>query len=141
MMYKLFKIISILALLILAPVSLQADTLYQELGKAECITKFVTKAVELYHSDERLAFLFEDVNDEYLIEQLEDHMCNLSGGPCNYEGLDMVSAHSGLEITKAEFDIFVEIFIDALEYAEIPHSTRYKLLALLAPMRKDIIHQ
>lgn len=140
-MFKQIKIISITTLLILVPVSLHADTLYKELGEAEGITKFVTKAIELYHSDERLAFLFEDVDDEYLIEQLENQMCELSGGPCTYEGLDMVEVHSGLEITKAEFDIFVEIFIDALEYAEIPHSARYKLLALLAPMRKDIIHQ
>ncbi len=58
-----------------------------------------------------------------------------------YEGPDMVEVHSGMEITEAEFDIFVEIIIDAMELAEISYSARNKLLALLAPMREDIIYQ
>ncbi|MEM6998202.1 MAG: group 1 truncated hemoglobin, partial [Pseudomonadota bacterium] len=95
----------------------------------------------LSHSDERIAFLFEDTDDDELIKQISDQVCFLSKGPCEYEGLDMVEAHSGMEITKAEFDIFVEIVIDAMEFANIPHTARNKLLALLAPMREDIIHQ
>jgi hemoglobin len=117
------------------------DAFYDELGGKEGVRLFVTRAVELYHSDKRIAFLFENTDDEYLIEQIENQMCYLSGGSCEYEGLDMRAAHSGLEITEAEFDIFVELFIDALEYAKVPHTARYKLLAKLAPMREDIIHQ
>ena len=120
---------------------LYAASLYTELGEADGIKKFVTKAVELSHSDKRIAFLFEDTDDEELVKQIEDQMCFLSGGPCEYEGQDMDEVHSGMEITEAEFDIFVEICIDAMEYADIPHSARNKLLALLAPMRKDIIYQ
>jgi hemoglobin len=114
---------------------------YDELGGMEGINKFVTKAVELSHNDERIAFLFEETDDDELIKQLNDQICFLSKGPCEYEGLDMVEAHSGMEITEAEFDIFVELVIDAMEYADIPHTARNKLLALLAPMREDIIHQ
>lgn len=65
----------------------------------------------------------------------------LSGGPCEYEGLGIVEAHSGMEITEAEFDIFVELVIDAMEFADIPHTAHNKLLALLAPMGEDIIYQ
>lgn len=141
MKFRYIKKIFISLILISTSVFIQADTLYKELGGEKGINTFVTKAVELSHSDERIAFLFEDTIDNDLIDQLSDQICFLSKGPCEYEGLDMVEAHSGMEITKAEFDIFVEIVIDAMEFAEIPHSARNKLLALLAPMRKDIIHQ
>lgn len=128
-------------LLVFISSPIHAASLYTELGEEEGINRFVTKAVELSHSDKRIAFLFEDTDDEEFIKVLEEQMCFLSGGPCVYEGQDMVEAHSGLEITEAEFDIFVEIAIDAMEFAGIPHPARNKLLAILAPMREDIIYQ
>ena len=117
------------------------DSLYKDLGGKQGIARLVTKAVELAHSDERIAFQFENADDENLIEQLDDLICELSGGPCSYEGLDMAEAHSGMEITEAEFDVFVERVIDAMEQAGIAHPARNRLLALLSPMREDIIHQ
>lgn len=141
MKLKPIKIISFHFLLACFISYSHADSLYTELGEQNGISRFVAKAVELSHSDKRIAFLFEDTDDTELTKQLEDQICFLSGGPCEYEGLDMVEAHSGMEITEAEFDIFVELVIDAMEYAGIPHTARNKLLALLAPMREDIIHQ
>ena len=118
-----------------------AESLYTELGEEKSIKHFVTKVVALSHNDERIAFLFEETDDAELIKQLESQICFLSSGPCEYEGLDMVEAHSGMEITEAEFDIFVELVIDAMELSGIPHTAINKLLALLAPMREDIIYQ
>lgn len=141
MKIKLINSLFILSSIVICSTTSYAASLYTELGEASGINKFVTKAVELSHNDERIAFLFEDSDDAELIKQISDQICALSDGPCEYDGLDMVEAHSGMEITEAEFDIFVSLVIDAMEFADIPHPTRNKLLALLAPMRKDIIHQ
>jgi len=130
-----------IALLSFVSIPIYAETLYTELGESEGINKFVTKAIEISHADQRIAFLFEDTDDEELKVQISDQICFLSGGPCEYDGQDMDEVHSGMEITEAEFDIFVANFIDAMEYADITHSARNKLLALLAPMREDIINQ
>jgi len=119
----------------------KGDALFQDLGGKEGIARFVSAAVSLSHNDPRIAFLFEDADDANLTAQLEDQICALSGGPCEYEGQDMVEAHSGMEITEAEFDIFVELVLDAMEQSGISHSARNRLLALLAPMREDVIHQ
>ena len=141
MKIKLINALFLLSSIVVCSTASYAASLYTELGEDRGINKFVTKAVELSHNDERIAFLFEDSDDEELIKQISDQICALSDGPCEYDGLDMVEAHSGMEITEAEFDIFVSLVIDAMEFADIPHPTRNKLLALLAPMRKDIIHQ
>ena len=119
----------------------KGDALFQDLGGKEGIARFVSAVVALAHQDPRIGFLFEDADDENLIAQLEDQICALSGGPCEYEGQGMVEAHSGMEISEAEFDIFVELVIDAMEQSGISHSARNRLLALLAPMREDVIYQ
>jgi hemoglobin len=117
------------------------DSLYRALGGEDGIERLIGKTVELAHEDPRIAFMFEDADDGNLIEQLEDQICELSGGPCEYTGLDMEEAHSGMEITEAEFDVFVERVIDAMEETGVPHPARNRLLALLAPMREQVIHQ
>jgi len=123
-----------------APVN-KGGALFQDLGGKDGIARFVSTAVSLAHHDPRIGFLFEDADDETLTQQLEDQICALSGGPCKYEGQNMAEAHSGMEITEAEFDVFVELVTDAMEQSGISHSARNRLLALLAPMREDVIHQ
>jgi len=123
------------------PTPKRGDTLFQQLGGEIGVDQLVVATLQRVHSDERIAFLFEDIDETNLVEQLYDQICYLSGGPCTYDGLDMRDAHAGMAITKREFDIFVQLFVDAMEQQQIPFSAQNKLLALLAPMRPDIVHQ
>lgn len=117
------------------------NSLYLQLGGEVGIDELVVDAIHRIHQHERLAFLFEDVDFTNLVEQIRDQICYLSGGPCTYEGLSMTEVHAGQDITKAEFDIFVKLFRDAMDNRKIPFSAQNKLLAKLAPMRPDIIRQ
>lgn len=119
----------------------QDDSLYRQLGSDIGIDNIVVTALQLLHNDERISFLFEDIEEANLIKQLNDQLCFLSGGPCTYEGLSMEEAHAGMALTEAEFDVFVEIFIDAMKANNVPFAAQNKLLAMLAPMRPDVIHQ
>ena len=119
----------------------QDDSLYRQLGGDIGIDNLVVTSIQMLHKDERIAFLFEETEDANLVEQLNNQLCFLSGGPCTYDGLSMQDAHAGMELTEAEFDVFVEIFIDAMTETGIPFSAQNQLLAILAPMRPDIIHQ
>lgn len=51
------------------------------------------------------------------------------------------STRSGIDISESEFDVFVDRCIDAMVEAGVPHPAHNRLLALLAPMREDIIRQ
>jgi len=119
----------------------QEDSLYQQLGGDIGIDQLAITSLQLLREEERLAFLFEDIDEHNLIRQLSDQLCYLSGGPCVYEGLSMQDAHAGLALTEAEFDIFVQVFMNAMAANNIPFSAQNKLLAMLAPMRTDVIHQ
>jgi len=119
----------------------QEDSLYQQLGGDIGIDQLAITSLQLLREEERLAFLFEDIDEHNLIRQLSDQLCYLSGGPCVYEGLSMQDAHAGMALTEAEFDIFVQVFMNAMAANNIPFSAQNKLLAMLAPMRTDVIHQ
>jgi hemoglobin len=66
--------------------------------------------------------------------------CEVSGGPCKRKGPDMKKAHSGMDITKSNFNALVEVLQQAMEAQGIAFTTQNKLLAQLAPMHRDIIN-
>lgn len=70
---------------------------------------------------------------------LSDQFCQLSGGPCKYEGADMKSAHADMGIRKHEFHALVEDLQAAMDARGIPYAQQNRLLALLAPMHRDVI--
>ena len=72
-------------------------------------------------------------------KSLTDQICQLSGGPCQYEGGDMKSAHADMDITKAHFNALVEVLQAAMAAQGIAFTQQNRLLALLAPMHRDII--
>ena len=119
----------------------QDDALYRDLGGTDGIAKLLNAILDRVYADERIAFLFEPDNRGDLHEVLVEQICELSGGPCVYTGLDMVEAHGGMDLKASEFDIFVEDSILGMTDAGVPHTVQNRLLALLAPMRADIIRK
>ena len=54
-------------------------------------------------------------------------------------GRDMTVTHAGLEITNAEFDYVVDDLFKTRDQHKIPEREKNEWLALLAPMRVDIV--
>ena len=90
-------------------------------------------------ADPRTALRFKKADQKNLKAQLTDQICMLSGGPCVYKGADMKSVHEDMDIKKAEFHALVEVLQVAMDSRSIPFATQNKLLALLAPMHRDVI--
>jgi hemoglobin len=72
-------------------------------------------------------------------QKLVDQVCQGSGGPCTYTGKDMKTAHAGMGLTNADFDALVEDLVKALDAAGVPQKEKDELLAILGPMRTDIV--
>ena len=70
---------------------------------------------------------------------LFEQLCNVSDGPCRYTGRDMRTAHAKLGITTAEFNALAEDLYIALGKAGVPYRLQNKLMARLAPMKRDIV--
>ena len=119
----------------------QGDTLYAQLGGETGVAAIVADTITLAHKDPRIGFHFEETDDAVFAETLASQICQLTGGACTYEGLDMEEGHAGMEISKAEFDIFVELLIGVLDNNDVSFSAQNALLAIFAPMRHEVIHQ
>lgn len=82
---------------------------------------------------------FENVDRKRVSEQLTNQFCNLLGGECDYTGANMKGVHRGLGITMEDFNALVEALQDAMDKNGVAFRAQNKLLALLAPMHRDIV--
>jgi hemoglobin len=85
--------------------------------------------------------LFEDTDADRLAGQLSDQFCELLGGGCKYEGVDMKAAHQGMGIRTHHFNSLAEDLQKAMDAAGVSQSEQFRLIAKLAPMRRDIVER
>ena len=115
------------------------DDLYRTLGEKPGITALIDDFVERLLADPRINKMFAKTKPANLKEQLRDQVCQLSGGPCKYEGDTMKAVHADLGVRKTDFNALVESLQLAMDARKIPFHDQNRLLALLAPMHRDII--
>ncbi len=127
----------LVALLLLAD-SAQA-ALYEELGERAGIERAVDAILVEVRADKRIKDLFAETDFPYLRERLVEQICVIAQGPCEYKGLSMEEAHSGMAITGREFNWFVEDVESGLNAAKIPLAAQNDLLARFAKMHAEVI--
>jgi hemoglobin len=114
-------------------------SLYHALGAQAGIEKLVDNFVMRLVADPRIKEQFAKTNLVELRARLSEQFCVVSGGPCVYKGADMKSAHSNLDITRADFNALVEGLQLAMDQQGIAFTVQNQLLARLAPMHRDVI--
>lgn len=133
----------VLSLLLVASFSapaLAADSrLYDALGGGEGVARIVRGLLDRALVDPATRRSFAETKRERLEKLLVQQICQLSGGGCRYEGDDMRRVHEGLDITEAEFTALVAQLREACDDAGVPLAAKNRLLALLAPMKRDIV--
>ena len=117
------------------------DKLFRALGGEAGITRVVDAALAEIHGDLRINIFFEKTDMADLRRLLIEQICAATGGPCTYSGRSMEEAHSGLNLTDADFDAFVEDLVHAMNSTKVPADLQKQLLALLGPMRPEVVGQ
>ena len=126
-------------LLLLSSPAAQADTLFIDLGGKPGIDRLVTKAMIIWSNDPRVAPTFAETNLVRFKRLFLDQMCMITGGDCEYSGRSMSEAHKGLHLATLQFNAIAEDVQTAMEQLDIPYSVQTRLLALLAPMHRDVV--
>lgn len=114
-------------------------SLYERIGGVDAIAAVVDSFVARCAGDDRINRKFERTDIPRLKQMLVDQICEAAGGPCTYHGRDMREAHKGMEVTVGEFDALVEDLVATLDGFDVPKPEQEELLALLAPLRSDIV--
>ncbi len=119
-------------------------SLYRRLGGRDAIANVVGDFVANVVKDDRINQRFKGFQPaqvEKLKTNLADQICEATGGPCAYLGRDMKAVHTGMRITDAEWNATVEALVKALDKYKVGAKEKGELLALLGPMKKDIVGQ
>lgn len=116
-----------------------AATLFDDLGGDDGLTRIVAESMALWLVDARIRQTFADSNIERLKGRIVEQLCQLTGGGCVYRGHDMATAHKGLHLDTRQFNALAEDMEIAMERLDVPFWTQDRLIALLAPMRRDVV--
>ena len=119
-------------------------SLYTRLGGVNAISAVTDKFLSNVAGDAAINARFSaTVADPYRLQLLRnnliDQICAGSGGPCQYKGKTMLAAHTGMNITTAEFNALVGDLVAALDFYSVPTQEKNELLAILGPMQTDIV--
>jgi len=121
------------------PASAPQQSLYQRLGGLDAIDAVVADALGNVAGDARINQRFKGVGLPKLKKNLVDLLCERTGGPCTYTGLDMSAAHEGMNIRDDEFDALVEDMVKSFDKFKVPAREKGELMVALGKMKNAIV--
>lgn len=139
MFYKTKLLGLLIAAELCCSTAIAQSTLYSELGGNSGLTKIVADAIKRWEQNPVLAEQFKNADTERLEKTLVQQFCALTGGGCKYEGGDMKTVHEKMGVTTHQFNALAEELQNALTENGIASSVQNRLVALLAPMKRDVV--
>ena len=118
----------------------QNASTYQQLGGQPKVEEIVDNFITEIEFDPIMFEFFKDSDIDRFREKLIEHLCLLTGGPCQYTGDSMEQVHGGMNITESTFNHGVDLFINAMTKADIPHPIQNKILAVMIHTRDQMIY-
>ncbi len=119
-----------------------ADTksLYERLGGADVVASIANDIVDIHMANPVLNPRFKNSNPDELKILVRDFFAMGTGGPNNYKGKDMLSAHSGMNINETEMISTIDDVMVALDKNGVGQEEKNEVLAILYSLKNDILH-
>ena len=133
------RLILLAAFMMMTSTTAQADTLFSDLGGKPGIDRIVTKAMSIWGDDPRVGPTFSETNLVRFKQLFINQICMITGGDCQYTGRSMAEAHKGLHLATVQFNAIAEDIQAAMRELDISYPVQARLIALLAPMHRDVV--
>lgn len=117
----------------------QPSTICERLGAEGGIRQAVDDFYDRVVGDADLAPYFEGIDMKTLRRHQVEMLSAATGGPNQYTGRDMATAHAGLGITDEHFDRVVGHLVATLQGLGVDDATIGQVGAALTPLRADIV--
>lgn len=122
-----------------------AKSLYERLGGVYSIAVVVADFIDRIMDDARLN-ANPKVNEahhrvsragfKYLVTE---QVCAAAGGPQRYSGRSMHDSHAHLDITEAEWQVFLADLRETLDKFQVPAAEQQELFAIVQSTKPDIV--
>jgi len=114
-------------------------TLFERIGGEAKLRATAEEFTNVILEDDRINFTFADSDMSKFKKLIFEQLCEITQGPCKYTGRDMYEAHKKLNLNNAQFNALAEDLYIALDRVHVPYRVQNRLMALLAPMQRDVI--
>ncbi len=123
----------------------EAPSLYDRLGGLPAIAAVVSDFIDVLKVDSLLNqnpaidAARKRVPAAYLKYRVTSLVCQVTGGPCQYQGRGMKEAHAHLNITESEWYRMVALFKEVLAKYNVPEQETNELLSIVESTKGDIV--
>lgn len=114
-------------------------SLYERLGERDAIAGVVDEFYDRVLADDALESYFENADTDALREHQTQFLSSVTGGPDQYGGADMATAHEHLGVTAPHFGRVAEHLDGALREFDVPDEEREAVMEAVASYRDDIV--
>jgi hemoglobin len=121
-----------------------SPTLYEQLGGQPAVDAAVDIFYRKVLSDDRISRFFEGVDMDQQIAKQKGFLTMVFGGPANYTGKDMRSAHSrlaALGLNDSHVDAVIENLGATLAELGVAAPVIAKVAALANSVRNDVLNR
>ena len=122
------------------------QTLYSKIGGYEKMQKIVSDFVNTVVENPALQEHFYNMKSnpgskEHFKFMLTEQFSALAGGPVRYSGMDMKSAHKGMDITDEQYNAMIQDLVSTLNKYSIAKEEHQQFINTINDMRTDVVGQ
>jgi hemoglobin len=115
-------------------------TLYERLGGVEKIRKIASDIFDNHLKNEAVNVRYADSDRDEVVRIVTEFVCMGTGGPQEYTGKDMLSAHRGMNINEQEYMAVIDDIMAALESNGVGEREKQEMLSIAYSLKGDILH-
>ena len=113
--------------------------LYQRLGGEQAFQSIVAEFYRRVLADPSLAPFFAHIDMAALRQHQAAFLIQALGGPNQYHGRDMRTAHAGMQIEKKDFYAVADHLVGALSAMGVDEDTIGEVVDRLEPLSREIV--
>ncbi|RBP78583.1 group 1 truncated hemoglobin [Marinomonas rhizomae] len=117
------------------------QSLYDEIGGMPTVEAITDNLINEISFNETIYRYFKKTNIRRFREKFIEHLCVNTGGPCIYTGDTMLRVHQGQNISETDFNLIVDLLVNAMKKAGLTYTQQNQVLKVLAPMRVEILYK
>lgn len=116
------------------------ETLYERLGARAGIEAIASDIFDNHVKNPVVQKRYVN-SDPVNVKRLVAEMCCAGfGGPEEYTGRDMITAHTGMNINEAEFIAVIDDVMSALDMNSVGKREKDEILSILYSLKPEIVH-
>ncbi|EGR34445.1 protozoan cyanobacterial globin family protein, putative [Ichthyophthirius multifiliis] len=114
-------------------------SIYQRIGGEESIKKFVQIFYQKILQDPRVKEFFKSIDMYKQIDNQNNFLTMVLGGPNNYKGRNMKEAHQHLKLNDMHFNVIKDHICKTLTEIGVDNITVQEIAKLVETLRKEIV--